>query len=107
MRLLLDECVPRRLKLHFPNHTVRTVPEMGWSGIKNGQLLALAISQGFEVFLTVDQNLRTQQNLSRSGIAILVLVATSNRLADLIPLLPSALQELCSIRPGDIVEVTA
>jgi len=80
---------------------------MGWSGIKNGQLLALAISQGFEVFLTVDQNLRTQQNLSRSGIAILVLVATSNRLADLIPLLPSALQELGSIIPGDIVELTA
>jgi hypothetical protein len=63
MRILLDECVPRRLARELAGHDVRTVPEMGWSGKRNGELLQLMAGQGFEVFLTVDQNLRYQQNL--------------------------------------------
>jgi hypothetical protein len=107
MRILLDECVPRRLGREFAGHDVRTVPEMGWSGKKNGELLQLMTGQGFEVLLTVDQSIRHQQNLQTAGVAVLVLVAPSNRLADLVPLVPSAQSALGSIKPGDVVEITA
>src|SRR5437899_400037 len=107
MRILLDECVPRRLRERLPGHDVHTVPEMGWSGKKNGELLRLIAGQSFDVFLTVDQNLRYQQNLKTATVAVLVLVAPSNRLADLAPLMPSAQAALASLRPGDDVEITA
>jgi hypothetical protein len=79
---------------------------MGWSGKKNGELLQVMAGQGFEVLLTVDQSIRHQQNLQAAGIAVIVLVAPSNRLADLEPLMPSALTSLGSIQPGDAVEIT-
>jgi hypothetical protein len=107
MRILLDECVPRRLRKELPGHDVRTVPEMGWSGKKNGELLALMVAQGFEVLITVDQNLRHQQHLQAVGVAVMVLIAASNRLADLVPLMLSAQVSLSSISPGDVVEITA
>lgn len=88
MNLLLDECVDRRLAQHIPGFSVRTVPEMGWAGIKNGQLLSLAQSQ-FDVFVTVDRNLSFQQTLPNFTIAVLLLVTPSNRLADLIKLVPN------------------
>jgi hypothetical protein len=107
MRILLDECVPRRLRRELPGHDIRTVPEMGWSGKKNGELLALMVAQGFEVLMTVDQNVRHQQNLQAFDVAVIVLVGASNRLADLVPLMPSAQVALSSISHGDVVEITA
>ncbi|MGH9341373.1 MAG: DUF5615 family PIN-like protein [Acidobacteriota bacterium] len=111
MRILLDECVPRRRRREFLGHDVHTVPEMGWAGKKNGELLQLTAGQQFEVLLTVDQSLHHQQNLQQNlqtaGVAVVVLVAASNRLAELVPLMPSALASLGSIKPGDFVEVTA
>ena len=107
MRVLLDECVPRRLRRELPGHDVHTVHEMGWSGKKNGELLQLMAGQGFEVLLTADQSIRHQQNLLGAGVAVVALVAASNRLADLVPLMPSALAALGSIKPGDIVEVAS
>lgn len=107
MRILLDECVPRRLRRELPGHDVRTVHEMGWQGKKNGELLELMVTQGFEVLMTVDQNLRHQQNLPTHGVAVIVLIAASNRLADLTPLMPPARLALDSIHPGDVVEITA
>jgi hypothetical protein len=107
MRILLDECVPRRLRRELPGHDVYTVPEMGWSGKKNGELLQLMAGQNFDVFLTTDQNLRYQQNLKAAHNALLVLVAPTNRLTDLVPLMSSARAALATIQPGDIVEITA
>lgn len=106
MRILIDECVPRRLGQHLPGHDVHTVPEMGWSGKKNGELLQLMAGQGFEVFLTVDQNIRHQQNLQTVGVAVVLLVAVSNRVADLVPLMPSMLAALVSISLGDLTEIS-
>src|SRR4051812_24030681 len=98
MRVLIDGCVPRRVRGHLPGHDVHTVPEMGWSGNKDHELLALMGGQGFEALLTVDQSIRHQQNLPASGVAVIVLIAASNRLADLVPLMPSALAALGSIQ---------
>ena len=105
MRILLDECVPRPLRREFTGHSVVTIRDIGWAGKKNGELIALMAGAGFKVLLTVDQNLRYQQNLVASGVAVVVLVAPSNRLERLVPLIPSTLIALESIRPGDVVEI--
>ena len=93
MRILLDEPVPRRLGALLVGHEVTTVPLIGWAGIKNGKLLTLAATQ-FDVFLTTDQNLEFQQNLSTLPIAVLVVVARSNRMKDIEPLAPDILKAL-------------
>ena len=81
--------------------------ELGWAGKKNGELLALMSGAGIEVLLTVDQSLRRQQNLAAFGVAVVVMVATSNRLADLVPLMPAVEAALSGIQAGDAVEVRA
>lgn len=104
MKILLDECIDRKLAREFPNHEVKTVPQMGWAGVKNGQLLALA-EQEFDVFITVDSNLSFQQNLSQLNIAVVVLQASSNRLADLKPLAPKVLDVLDAVVKGQAIVV--
>ena len=105
MRLLLDECVPRPLKGELTDFEVRTVVEMGWAGKKNGELLKLMMQESFTILLTTDQNLRYQQNLQQAGVAVIVMVAPSNRLADLLPLIPSVCSALIGIAPGEAIEV--
>jgi PIN like domain len=107
MRILLDECVPRRLGPELVGHVVRTVPQEGWSGKKNGELLALMSAAGFEVLLTVDQGIRHQQNLQAAGVAVVVMIGASNQLVDLVPLVPDVLVALSKVQPGDAVEVRA
>jgi NADPH-dependent glutamate synthase beta subunit-like oxidoreductase len=99
VKLLLDECVDRRFAKELPEHFVKTVPQMGWATIKNGELLALAEKE-FDVFITVDRNLSFQQNLPEFDIAVLVLQAHTNRLADLKPLAPKVLSILPSLTKG-------
>jgi hypothetical protein len=104
MLLLLDESVPRRFRHSLPGHEVRTVIEMGWAGIKNGKLLALAASE-FDAFLTVDKNLPYQQNLISLPIAVIVLDAMSNELSALLLLVPALERELSSLKPRTYVRV--
>ena len=85
MRVLLDECIPRKFKNSLAGHDCSTVPEVGLAGKKNGELLSLAEQNGFEVFLTLDKGLRYQQNLAQRNIAIIIIRATSNRISDLLP----------------------
>ncbi len=74
MRLLLDESVPVRLRRPLPSHSVKTVIEMGWGGVKNGALLALATNE-FDAFLTVDKNIPHQRNVANLPVAVIVLEA--------------------------------
>jgi len=104
MRLLLDESVPRRLARALPNHEVKTVVEMGWGGIRNGDLLALAGSS-FDAFITVDKNLPYQQNLPNLTLAVIVLDAHSNELSALLPLVPRLEQTLATLAPRTYVRV--
>jgi predicted nuclease of predicted toxin-antitoxin system len=106
MRLLLDECIDRRLARELIDHEVKTVPQMGWAGIKDGQLLNLAASE-FDVFITVDRNLSFQQNLPKFDIAVVVLQAQSNRLADLKPLAPQILAILEEAAKGQTTVIMA
>ncbi|MBW4620183.1 MAG: DUF5615 family PIN-like protein [Cyanosarcina radialis HA8281-LM2] len=100
MKLLLDECIDRKLAREFPDHEVKTVPQMGWAGVKNGQPLALAEAE-FDVFITVDRNLSFQQNLPQFDIAVVVLQAPSNCLADIKPLAPKVLEILNTVAKGE------
>ena len=106
MRVLLDECLPRRLKRDLVGHDIRTVPEVGWASRRNGELLRLATDAGFEAFVTVDRKLQHQQNLSEFNIAVLVLVANSNTLADLQPLMKIVLDMLPTARKGEATVVS-
>jgi hypothetical protein len=91
LKLFLDECVDRRLARHIAGHDVQTALQMGWTGVKNGALLTLAAAR-FDVFVTVDRNLAFQQNVASLPMPVIVLHAKSNRLADLIPLVPVLLR---------------
>lgn len=102
---LLDECIDRKLAREFVDHVVKTVPQMGWAGVKNGQLLALAEAE-FDVFITVDRNLSFQQNLLQFDIAVIVLQAPSNRLADLKLLAPKVLAILDTVAKGKATVVS-
>ncbi|GDY20148.1 hypothetical protein LBMAG56_14930 [Verrucomicrobiota bacterium] len=106
MRILLDECVDWRLRRELAGLNVTSVPRHGWAGIKNGKLLALAEKE-FDVFVTMDGSLSSQQNLSRFNIAIIVLRAKSNQVQDLRPLVPGLLRELKRVRKGVATAVAA
>ena len=104
MRILLDECLPRRLKGDLAGHDTRTVPEMGWASKRNGELLALA-EKTFDVFLTVDRNLSFQNDVHRFAIAVVVMYAAGNKLSQLRPLVPELLVALGAVAPGQVVPV--
>jgi len=105
VRVLLDEQLPRQLAKELLGHEARTVQQQGWAGLGNGELLRRAEEAGFEVFLTGDQNLQFQQNLVRSSLRVIVLVAPSNALEDLLPLIPSILRAIPDARPGQVQRV--
>jgi predicted nuclease of predicted toxin-antitoxin system len=105
MKILIDECLPRKLKHGLPNHDVTTVPEAGWAGTKNGALLRL-MTGNYEVFVTIDSNLEHQQLLDDFPVSIIVLTAVNNKLSTLEPLMPKVLSALESIEPGQIVRIS-
>jgi Domain of unknown function (DUF5615) len=101
VRVLLDECVDRRLARQLTAHDVKTAQQMGWATVENGALLSLA-SQNFDVFVTVDRNLSFQQNIVSFAIAVVVLRAKTNRLTDLQPLVPRLLAAIDSTPRGTV-----
>jgi hypothetical protein len=102
MRVFLDECVDWRLSRDIAGHQVMTARQMGWTSIENGELLALA-AQEFDVFVTVDRNLSFQQNLAVVAIPVILLQATTNRLADLRRLVPELLAAIVTAKPGPVI----
>jgi predicted nuclease of predicted toxin-antitoxin system len=106
MKVLIDECAPRALRKFVVDqgHVCRTVQEAGWAGKQNGELLSLA-EVAFDVLVTVDTNLRYQQNIAGRKIAIVVLQSSSNRLDHLRQHFPAVLSALEKIKPGEIVLV--
>jgi hypothetical protein len=104
VRIPLDENLPCKLSGHLGNHACRTVVECGWSGKRNGELLDLGDSR-FDVLLTLDKNLPCQQNLDTRQIAVLIVRVRSNRIQDLLPVIPECLAALESIQPREVVRV--
>jgi predicted nuclease of predicted toxin-antitoxin system len=107
MRLLLDECLPARLRRDLPGHEILTVPRAGWAGIKNGNLLRLIADSGqFDVFLTMDKSMPHQQQFADLPFAVVVLRAKSNAIADTRPLMPEVLRRLAEFQPGHTYVLT-
>jgi predicted nuclease of predicted toxin-antitoxin system len=104
MRVLIDECLNWRLARALTGHYAISAQKMGWSGLKNGALLAEAEKQ-FDVFLTGDRNLAFQQNITKHHIGVIVLHAVSTQLHHTLPLMPKVLAALPSLRSGQIVEI--
>ena len=89
MKILLDECVTKRLKPYLSDYEVFTVAEMQWNGLKNGKLLSLCMDNNFDLLLTIDKNLMFQQNLSKFNVTIAVLNSATSKLEELILFIPS------------------
>ena len=106
MRVLLDENLPRKLKWRIEATEALTVPERGWSGTGNGELVRRAAEE-FDVFLTMDRGLEYQQNLSGVQLSIVLLSAPSNDYDDLLPLVPEINEALQRVEPGEVTEVAA
>jgi hypothetical protein len=106
VRILLDESLPRPLGLALIGHDVSTVQHEGWTSLSNGALLRQA-SMTFDVLMTADRNIEFQQNLATLPIAVVVLVAESNRLESLEPLIPEVLELLKALSPRTLVRVGA
>jgi predicted nuclease of predicted toxin-antitoxin system len=105
MRILIDECIDERLRNSLPGHDCQTARYAGLAGLQNGELLTAAEKAKFDVFLTVDQGIEYQQNLTARKIAIVIFRAKSNRLKDLLPHIPACLVHIVSIQPGQIVKI--
>ena len=104
MRVLLDECVPRALRNDIPGHEVKTVADVGWAGVKNGELLRLAAAD-FDLLITVDRNLEYQQSFEGLSLAVIVVRAPSNDITVLRPLMPAVLAAISQIKPGLVTHV--
>jgi hypothetical protein len=109
---LLDEQVPVEFAdvlnaAASEHHTVRTVAEMGWRGTKNGQLLRQMRDAGFDVMVTADRHIEHQQNITRSGVALVVMHPRRVRIQELLPLASEVLAALDSVQPGQVVHVRA
>lgn len=105
MRIPIEECIDERLRSALPGHDCQTARFAGFAGLENGDLLTAAETAGFDVFLTVRQGIEVQQNLAARKVAIVIFRARTNRLKDLLPLLPACLASIQSIQPGQIVRI--
>jgi predicted nuclease of predicted toxin-antitoxin system len=103
--VLLDACVPSRLAGELPDHEVQTAPKMGWANLDDGPLLD-AMAKRFDVLVTVDKSLPKQQRIDNRPLAVVVLRAKTNRLADLLPHVPSLRAVLENARPGQVFEIS-
>jgi len=104
MRIILDECLPRRLVRDLQGHTVTTVPRQGWASRSNGELLRL-VQADFDVFITMDKSLENQQNLAGFDTCVIVLHAVSSRYETLLPLVPEIRDAVAQVKPGSIIHI--
>lgn len=105
MKVLLDECIPKRLKRELSGYDLLTVPEAGWAGQKNGKLLALA-EQAFDVFITIDQNLQYQQKLSDRKIAVILISPQNSKFDTLRRFVPKIKLALEEIEEKQFIQIT-
>ena len=102
MKILLDECITKKLKKHLNEFEVYTINDLGWRGKKNGELLTLCVENKFEIFLSIDKNLTYQQNLSGQHIAVVIFNTRSSKIEELVKFLPNFKNQVASFKSGSI-----
>jgi len=105
MKILLDECVTKKLKQYLLDIEVVTVIELGWGGIKNGKLMALCVENKFEILLTIDKNLAFQQNLDKYNLTIVVFNSVTSKIEELVQFVPSFLDQLSLFEKGKVYTI--
>lgn len=105
MKILLDECVTRKLKRHLTEFEVKTVIEMDWSGLKNGRLMSAAIEEKFDVLLTIDKNIEHQQNMGKYEIAVVVLDVEKSKIEFLLEFLPKFKEQISDYEKGKVYTI--
>lgn len=105
MKILLDENLPHDLRHELSQHDAFTVQYMGWTGLKNGVLLAQAAASGFDLMVTMDSGVPYQQNQTTLPLGVIVLIAPSNDLDDLLPLVPKLLEAIGKLSPRSVIHV--
>lgn len=107
MKILLDECIPKAIKhsLSVDGHECSTVPEAGFAGKTNGELLLLA-EHKYEVFVTLDKGVQFQQNMAGRKFGIILIRVKSSRVSDILPHIPACLVAIRSIRPGQVIQIS-
>ena len=101
MRIILDECLPRRLLRDIPDHMVTTVPRQGWAGVTNGALLK-RVEPDFDIFITMDSSIVPQQNLNGLQICLIILHGPNSRYETLQPLLPQIQNAIAQAKPCSV-----
>jgi hypothetical protein len=104
VRVLLDECLPARLKRTLPGHTVKTVPQAGWRSSKDGELLRL-VAKSFHVFVAIDQSMERQHNLSTFRLGFVIAHVKSNRFVDFQPILSDLAEAIGKVKPREAIHV--
>lgn len=105
MKILIDECLPIRLKDEYAEHIVSTVQEMGWQGKRDNELLKLAVDKGFEIFITIDKNIRYQQNTKKIKLGIIVLDMPRTKLENLKPMTKNVLALISKAQPYKVYQL--
>ncbi|MDQ3681888.1 MAG: hypothetical protein M3352_02295 [Bacteroidota bacterium] len=106
MKILLDECVTKRLKQHLKEYEIFTVTEMRWNGLKNGKLLAACVINNFDILLTIDKNLMYQQNLEKYELSIVVLNSTTSKIEELVHFIPSLKRQVNNLASNGIKKLS-
>jgi len=107
MKILLDECVTKKLKRYLDDLDVRTVVEMGWSGYRNGKLLAAAVENGFDILLSIDKNMAFQQNMAKYEVAVVVFDTQRSKIDILVEFLPEFMARMKEFEKGKITFLAA
>jgi len=105
MKILLDECVTKKLKKYLAGFDVETVVERGWGGTKNGKLLTKAVSAGFDILLTVDSNMSFQQHVEGFDITLVVFRVEKSSIAYLTPLVPVFLAQVATMEKRQVYHI--
>ncbi len=105
MRILLDECIDESLRHAFAGHLCQTCRYAGFKGLANGDLIAAADDAGFEVLITVDQNMAYQQSIRNRAISVVVLRAGTTNIDALLTLMPEVLACLEALKPGSVFRI--
>jgi predicted nuclease of predicted toxin-antitoxin system len=101
MKILLDECVTKKLRKHLNEFEVYTINDLGWRGKKNGELINLCIEHDFEIFLSIDKNLTYQQSLSGQLLIVVILNTSSSKIEELIKFLPGFKNQITAFKKGN------
>jgi hypothetical protein len=106
MKILLDECVTKKLRPFLANHEVLTVTQMTWNGYRNGNLMEKAVAASFDLLITIDKNLRFQQNIQKRDLIVVIFDSPSSKIEELQKFIPQFFNQLATFEKRNVYVLT-